>query len=188
VIPAAFSLAGVNLHTDNGWDDLCPREGCLSLTNSPALRSTACGDDTSTLQGEVPVGPPDLWNPVLPEKDEARGIHVGQLVAAQALQLLKDSFVMPGVQHEQLQTRQLAEGETESPGGLFSQSVQEPSVGLRHNGQRRAPAARRLGEKAQGCPVIAVASIEERDEDPRVEKDDPGRSGATVAAGRTRPR
>ena len=67
---------------------------------------------------------------MLAEKDEARGIHVGQLVAAESLQLLNDSFVVRGVEREELQTRQFAEGETEGSGGVFPQSVKKPSVGL----------------------------------------------------------
>jgi hypothetical protein len=100
-----------------------------------AFCSTACWDDASTLKSKVSVGSPDLWNPVLPEKDEARSVHVGQLVAAEAFQLSNDSFVVRRVEREEMQTRQVAEGETEGPGGLFPQSVQEPSIGLRNNGQ-----------------------------------------------------
>jgi hypothetical protein len=38
--------------------------------------------------------------------------------------------VVRGVEREELQTRQFAEGETEGSGGVFPQSVKKPSVGL----------------------------------------------------------
>jgi hypothetical protein len=40
-------------------------------------------------------------------------------VAAEAFQLSNDSFVVRRVEREELQTRQVAEGESEGPGGLF---------------------------------------------------------------------
>jgi len=39
---------------------------------------------------------------VLPEKDEARSVHVGQFVAAEAFQLSNDGFVVRGVEREEL--------------------------------------------------------------------------------------
>jgi hypothetical protein len=134
------------------------------------------------------VGSPDFPDIALMEKHETRGIHVGELVAAQDLELASHLFMMSRLETEKLQARQIRESQPECSGGFLTQAMKEPAVRLPDDGDRGVPAPRRIGEETDGRLVIAVAPVEKRDEDPGIEKDGSRSPLFRAAAGRRLPR
>jgi hypothetical protein len=135
----------------------------------------AHGEDAGAFDGKVAVGAPDLGNAEILEKNEARGVDVGELASAETFQLSKDGIVVIRVEGKQFETGEFRESQAEDPGGFLSQSMEKPAVGFRDDGQRGDPFARRVSEEADRRPMIAVAAVQEGDEDAGIEED-PARS------------
>ncbi len=54
------------------------------------------------------------------QEDETRGVHVGQLVAAQMLELTDHGFVMRRFEAEQFQKREICQSQPERAGRLLA--------------------------------------------------------------------
>lgn len=156
----------------------------LSITAPTGSRHSsrpADRDHAGTLQTEVVICTPHLGDPEDTQEDQAGGVHVSQFAAAQMIESIDDGSVMIPVEAEEFETRQLGQGQTKRASGILAQAVEEPPVCLRDHRQGRVPAARRVGEEAQRCGVIAIRPIEEGDEDSAIEK------GRPLPHGRPRP-
>ena len=169
-------MAGPAPSTPKGERGGTLRHENLAMAGSPADRENA-----GALEPEIPVGSPHLSDPELPEPHQARCVDIRELVSAQALELAEDFRVMLRVDRQQLESRELGQGETERSSRLFAQAMEEPAVGLGDHGERGQPPSGRIGEETDGGGMIAVGAVEERDADAGVEEDRPG------AHGRARP-
>ncbi len=128
-------------------------------------------DHTGALEAKVPIASPDLVDAEAPEKDQTGGVRVGEPVSAEALQLSDDISVVILVDRQELQPGQLAEGEPKGPSRVLPETMEKPPVGLRHDQERGEPPSRRFRKEPNGGTMIAVGSVEERDEDAGVEED-----------------
>jgi hypothetical protein len=81
------------------------------------------------------------------------------------------------IEGQEVEARELGQGEAKGPGGVFTEPVEEPPVGLGDDGQGGQPAARRSGEQADELRVIPVRAVEEADEGPAVDEHGPRRHG-----------
>lgn len=127
-------------------------------------------DHASTLKGQIAIGPPHLADPNALQEHQARGIHIRQFAPTQSLQLTPDQPMMRDVKGKQLESRKLTQTETEVSSGILSQAMQEPAVGLRHDGERREPPPWEVGEEADDRGVMAVRSVEKGDEGPTIDE------------------
>jgi hypothetical protein len=71
---------------------------------------------------------------------------------------------------EDLQVVEVGKQKPEGARRVFAEAVKKPPVGFGDHRKRRAPSARRRGEEARGFGVVAIGSVEKRDEDARIEE------------------
>ena len=69
------------------------------------------------------------------------------------------------------QARKVGEEPQEVSRWALAESVEEPGIGLRHDEQRSVPERGRAIEEGDGLLMPLIAPIEERHEDPGIEKD-----------------
>jgi hypothetical protein len=58
-------------------------------------------------------------------------------------------------------------------GGVLPETVQKPAVSLGNDSERREPSPRGIGKQTHGGLMMAIRTIEERDEDTAIAEDRP---------------
>ncbi len=134
-------------------------------------------DHAGTLQSEVIIRAPHLGDPERTQEDQTGGVDVCQFPAPQTLESIHDGGVMPLIEAEEFEMRQLGQGQTKRARGILAQAVEEPPVRFGDHREGRVPPTRRVGEEAKRCGVIAIRPVEEGDQDAAVEKGRPSPHG-----------
>lgn len=109
---------------------------CRSVRRPAGSKWPTLRHDPGPGQPEIPIGPPDLADASFLEEHQARRIDIRQLAPAEPIERLPDFDVMGGVERQQLETGKVTEGQAEGAGGLLTQPVQEPAVGLGDDRER----------------------------------------------------
>ena len=65
-----------------------------------------------------------------------------------------DRHMVIRVDGQQIETREIPQGQPEGAGSFFTESVEEPAIRLRHDGQRCEPSMRWIREQTGGGLVI----------------------------------
>jgi hypothetical protein len=142
--PDAHGVRGTSV-ARRGHASGCPGTSCFSSLDS--------WNHGGTVRREVLIRAPDLGDAPLRQEDEARGIHVRQLVAAESVEHPAHRTMVVGVERQQCESRQIGQCKTERACGLLAQPVEEPATGLRNDRRRGALPPRRIGKEADDGPA-----------------------------------